>query len=211
MQQQGEYTIAADIDTVWAALNDAEVLGRCITGCQHVEKVDETHFDVKVKAKVGPVSASFQAALELLDLNPPQSYTIQGNVKGGAAGFGKGAAKVQLSQAGEQTLLSYSVDASVGGKLAQVGSRLVDGAARKMADEFFAEFSQVVSQAGESQTSAETNATAEAAYVSDEQQSDNQQVNAESTSKNVEYEQSGSNKIWLIAFGVLLLAVLLAI
>ena len=206
MQQQGEYTIAADIDTVWAALNDADVLGRCITGCQHVEKVDDTHFDVKVKAKVGPVSATFQAALELLDLNPPQSYTIQGNVKGGAAGFGKGAAKVQLSQSGDQTLLSYSVEASVGGKLAQVGSRLVDGAARKMADEFFAEFTQVVSKPSDAETTTESGATSETQEAPAEQQS-----SAEPASKKIEYEQSGTNNIWLIAFGVLLLAVLLAI
>ena len=88
MEQAGEYRIAADRETVWAALNDPEVLGACITGCQGVEKIDDTHFDVSVKAKVGPVSATFQAALALEDLNPPESYTINGNVKGGAAGFG---------------------------------------------------------------------------------------------------------------------------
>ena len=144
--------------------------------------------------------------MELLDLNPPQSYTIQGNVKGGAAGFGKGAAKVQLSQSGDQTLLSYSVEASVGGKLAQVGSRLVDGAARKMADEFFAEFTQVVSKPSDAETTTECGATSETQEAPAEQQS-----SAEPASKKIEYEQSGTNNIWLIAFGVLLLAVLLAI
>ena len=141
MQQTGEYEIAASLQAVWDALNDPDVLGACITGCQEVTRVDEQHFDVRVKAKVGPVSATFQASLELKDLDPPRSYVIEGGVKGGAAGFGKGTAAVQLTEAGTadapSTRLSYTVDASVGGKLAQVGSRLVDGAARKMADEFY--------------------------------------------------------------------------
>ena len=142
MQQNGEYLIPAPVETVWQALNDPEVLGACIPGCQSVTQVDDTHFDASVKAKVGPVSATFQAGLELTDLNPPNSYTIAGNVKGGAAGFGKGTAAVSLADADGGTRLSYEVNANVGGKLAQVGSRLVDGAARKMADDFFSAFSE---------------------------------------------------------------------
>ena len=142
MDQAGEYVIAARREDVWTALNDPDILGACIEGCQEVTKVDDEHFDVKVKARIGPVSAVFQAALALNNLVPPESYTIEGSVKGGAAGFGKGTADVSLAEEDGSTVLRYSVNASVGGKLAQVGSRLVDGAMRKMADDFFAAFSE---------------------------------------------------------------------
>lgn len=146
MEQSGEYLITAGRDEVWQALNDPAVLQQCIAGCLSMDKVSDEQFDAKVKAKIGPVSATFAAQLLLSDINPPSSYTITANVKGGPAGFGKGAAQVALvdGEAAATTLLSYSVDASVGGKLAQIGSRLIDGAARKMADDFFAAFGELV-------------------------------------------------------------------
>ena len=194
MEQAGEYRVSAVRGDVWEALNDPEILGACITGCEGVTRIDDEHFDVKVKAKIGPVSATFDAALELSDLDPPASYVIQGNVKGGAAGFAKGSAKVALAEDGAETVLTYQVHANVGGKLAQVGSRLVDGAARKMADEFFAAFSERMSApAGEEQIASALPEDGTAA------------------SEEAEFESSGQRKIWIIAFVVLALAVILAI
>ena len=144
MQMTGEYRINADREAVWAALNDPEVLKACIPGCQELEQTSDGGFAAKVKAKVGPVSATFKGAVTLSDINPPESYTISGEGKGGAAGFAKGGAKVKLSEDGEATLLAYEVDAQVGGKLAQIGSRLIDGTAKKMAEQFFGSFAEQV-------------------------------------------------------------------
>ena len=142
MKQVGDYKILAHREAVWDALNDPDILGSCILGCQSVEKIDETHFDISLKAKVGPVNAKMQVQVELTDLVPPESYIIRGGAKGGAAGFAKGAASVKLIEEEDGTRLFYEVDANVGGKLAQVGSRLIDGAARKIADGFFSKFAQ---------------------------------------------------------------------
>ena len=222
MEQSGEYDIPASRSEVWAALNDPEVLGRCITGCQNVEQIDERHFDVKVKAKIGPVSATFQAALELDDLHPPESYTIKGGVKGGAAGFGKGDARVSLAEIDDaNTRLTYQVNGSVGGKLAQVGSRLVDGAARKMADEFFAAFrDHLASDASGGSNGGEETAGGALADVESSSQSAAVEAKespvSEPASENApaasepRYEKSGSNLIWIIAFVVLGLAILFA-
>lgn len=146
MEQSGEYLITARRDVVWQALNDPAVLQQCIAGCLSMDKVSDEQFDSKVKAKIGPVSATFTAQLMLSEIVPPNGYTITANVKGGPAGFGKGVAKVLLAQGevAQTTHLSYAVDASVGGKLAQIGSRLLDGAARKMADDFFSAFGELV-------------------------------------------------------------------
>jgi carbon monoxide dehydrogenase subunit G len=188
LEQSGEYEIGASRDQVWAALNDPDVLGACIAGCQNVDKIDAEHFDVSVKARIGPVSAKFQAALELKDLNPPASYVIEGSAKGGAAGFAKGSATVRLDELETGgTLLRYGVKANVGGKLAQIGSRLVDGAARKMADDFFAEFSKRLDP--------------QAAVAVDEP----------AVVEGNSFEESGQWKIWAIAFSVLILAAVLAI
>ena len=142
MKQVGDYKILAHREAVWEALNDPDILCSCILGCESVEKIDETHFDISLKAKVGPVNAKMQVQVELTDLVPPESYTIRGGAKGGAAGFAKGAASVKLIEEEGGTRLFYEVDANVGGKLAQVGSRLIDGAARKIADGFFSKFAQ---------------------------------------------------------------------
>ncbi|KPH75487.1 MULTISPECIES: CoxG family protein [Bosea] len=146
MTMNGEVTLPASLDAVWAALNDPEVLKACIPGCEQLNKDDETHFSAVVKVKLGPVKASFKGKVELVDLDPPNGYRIQGEGEGGIAGFAKGGAKVALSDAGEgQTLLRYDVEAQVGGKLMQLGSRLIDSVSKKLADEFFANFAKAVS------------------------------------------------------------------
>jgi len=144
MDMTGEHTIRAPRQAVWAALNDPEVLKQSIAGCEELNKTSDTEFQAQVTAKVGPVKAKFAGKVTLSDLNPPNGYTITGEGSGGAAGFAKGGAKVQLADAAGGTLLKYEVHAQIGGKLAQIGSRLVDGAARKMADEFFTAFAATV-------------------------------------------------------------------
>jgi uncharacterized protein len=140
MDMNGEYQIAAPRQRVWEALNDPEVLRQCIPGCEEIAKLSDVEWTAKVTAKVGPVKAKFGGKVTLSDLDPPNGYTITGEGTGGAAGFAKGGAAVKLVDAGVGTLLSYTVKAQVGGKLAQIGSRLIDGASRKLADEFFAAF-----------------------------------------------------------------------
>lgn len=150
MEMTGEYAIAAPRQRVWEALNDPETLKACIPGCETLTKTSDTSFEARVKAKVGPVSATFTGAVTLQDLNPPVSYTIAGEGKGGVAGFAKGGAKVHLEETSpDQTLLKYDVKAQVGGKLAQIGARLIDGTAKKLADEFFATFAATVGRPAE--------------------------------------------------------------
>ena len=144
MDMTGERLIAAPREAVWRALNDPETLRQCIPGCEKVEKTSDTGFAATVTAKVGPVKASFSGAVTLSDIDPPNGYTIRGEGKGGAAGFASGGAQVKLEDAEGGTKLSYVVDAKVGGKLAQIGSRLIDATARKMADDFFTKFSDLV-------------------------------------------------------------------
>ncbi|MBV9153327.1 MAG: carbon monoxide dehydrogenase subunit G [Alphaproteobacteria bacterium] len=140
MEMQGERRIPAPRQAVWERLNDPDTLKQCIPGCQEIEKTSDTEFTAKVRAKVGPVSANFTGKVTLADLNPPQGYTISGEGQGGVAGFAKGSAKVALDEEGADTVLRYGVQAQVGGKLAQIGSRLIDATARKMADDFFGKF-----------------------------------------------------------------------
>lgn len=129
-------------EQVWAALIDPEVLKECIPGCESIEKISDTKFAAKVMAAIGPVRARFNTSLTLENVNAPVSYTLVGNGKGGAAGFGRGSADIRLEESDGGTLLTYSADFKVGGKLAQVGSRLVMGATRKTADDFFGNFSR---------------------------------------------------------------------
>jgi carbon monoxide dehydrogenase subunit G len=147
MEMQGSVVIPAPRQVVWAALNDPEVLKRSIPGCQSITQTSPTEIDATVKTKVGPVSATFQGKVTLSDLDPPNGYTISGEGKGGAAGFAKGGAKVKLTDEGGGTRLTYDVSATVGGKLAQIGSRLIDQTSKKLADEFFQNFSQTVGSA----------------------------------------------------------------
>jgi uncharacterized protein len=144
MDMSGEYRIPAPREQVWAALNDPETLKASLPGCQSLEKLSDREFAATVVAKVGPVQAKFNGNVTLSNLNPPESYTISGEGKGGAAGFAKGGADVRLLEEGEVTVLTYTAKADVGGKLAQLGSRLIDGTAKKMADEFFNNFSRQV-------------------------------------------------------------------
>ena len=144
MEMTGDYVIAAPRATVWAALTDIEVLKAAIPGCEAIARTSADQIEATVTAKVGPVKASFQGVVTLSDLDPPNGYTIRGEGKGGAAGFARGGAKVSLTDAPGGTRLAYVVDAAVGGKLAQIGSRLIDATAKKLADEFFAAFSAKV-------------------------------------------------------------------
>ena len=147
MEMTGEYRITAPRETVWRALNDTEILKQCIPGCEEIVKVSDTEMTAKVVAKVGPVSARFAGKVTLSDLDPPNGYKITGEGTGGAVGFAKGGADVKLTpdETGQGTVLSYTVNAAVGGKIAQIGARLIDGTARKLADEFFGKFSTLVS------------------------------------------------------------------
>ena len=140
MKMSGEHVINAGREAVWEALNDPAVLKDCIPGCQEITKISDTEMQAVVLAKVGPVKAKFKGKIKLSDLDPPNGYTITGEGSGGAAGFAKGGAKVALEDVGGKTRLTYEVDAQIGGKLAQIGQRLIDGTAKKMADEFFAKF-----------------------------------------------------------------------
>ncbi len=150
MEMTGEFRIPAPRERVWQGLNDPEILKQAIPGCQTIEKVSDTEFTAKVVAKVGPVRATFGGKVNLTDLDPPKAYTISGEGNGGVAGFAKGSAKVSLDEdGGETTVLRYEVQAHVGGKLAQIGSRLIDATSRKMAEDFFSRFVAVMSPPAE--------------------------------------------------------------
>ncbi len=144
MEIKGEYRIAAPREKVFAALNDQAVLQACIPGCESLEKTSDTEMKAKVRMRIGPVSASFSGKVTLSDIDPPNGYRISGEGQGGAAGFAKGGAVVTLREDAGDTLLNYNVDAQVGGKIAQVGARLIDGTAKKLADEFFGKFATMV-------------------------------------------------------------------
>ncbi len=145
MQITGSFTVPAPRKRVWEALNDPEILRQCIPGCEELNRVGDNEFEGKVVAKVGPVKATFAGRVTLADLDPPNGYTIQGEGKGGVAGFAKGSAKVRLKDDAAGTVLEYDADASVGGKLAQIGGRLIEGAANQTAQGFFSKFSDLVS------------------------------------------------------------------
>ncbi len=144
MQMTGEYRIEASPATVWTGLNDPNVLQRCIPGCESVDRISDTEFTAKVVLQVGPVKARFAGKVTLSDLDPPNGYKISGEGQGGVAGFGKGGATVTLTPDGIGTVLRYAADAQVGGKIAQIGGRLIDATAKKLADEFFSRFAEVV-------------------------------------------------------------------
>ena len=144
MEMKGEQLVPASQADTWAALNDPEILKACVPGCESIERVTDSEYAVLMTARVGPVAAKFKGKLTLSDLKPPQSYSIAFEGQGGVAGFGKGGAQVQLAPEADGTRLTYQVRASVGGKLAQIGSRLVDAAARKLANDFFTAFNEKV-------------------------------------------------------------------
>ena len=140
MELQGERVIPASVDKTWAALNDPETLKACIAGCESLERTGDDSFSAVVAMKVGPVSARFKGNLQMTNIQPPNGYTINFDGQGGVAGFGKGSADVALTPDGANTLLKYNARATVGGKMAQVGARLIDAAAGKITDDFFKAF-----------------------------------------------------------------------
>jgi carbon monoxide dehydrogenase subunit G len=147
MDFTGRYVISAPAEAVWAALNDPEILKHCIPGCERLEKTSPTDFNAVVTLKIGPLKASFRGKVTLSDLEPPFRCKLTGEGQGGVAGFAKGHADVELTPEGDGTTLTYTAHASVGGKLAQIGQRLIDGAARQIADDFFGRFSQALAAA----------------------------------------------------------------
>jgi carbon monoxide dehydrogenase subunit G len=147
MELKGERLIPASVDTTWAALNNPEILKACITGCESLERTGDDAFQAMVAVRVGPVSAKFKGNLKMTDVQAPNSYTINFDGQGGVAGFGKGSADVSLAAEGSSTKLSYVARAQVGGKMAQVGSRLIDAAAGKIAEDFFTAFEAALAPA----------------------------------------------------------------
>jgi uncharacterized protein len=144
MTMTGEVTLLARRTQVWSMLNDPTVLKACIPGCQSLEKTSDSSFAAVAKIKIGPVSASFKGKVQLSEMDAPNGYTISGEGEGGIAGFANGSAKVHLADATEGTILRYDITANIGGRIAQMGSRLIDGVAKKMADQFFSNFASAI-------------------------------------------------------------------
>jgi uncharacterized protein len=144
MTMNGEVQLAAPREVVWAKLNDAEVLKQCIPGCEELNMTSDTEFLAVATIKIGPVKAKFKGKVHLSDIDPPNGYKISGEGEGGVAGFAKGGAVVKLTEKDGGTLLSYDVESQIGGKLAQLGQRLVQGTAKKLADDFFNKFAAAV-------------------------------------------------------------------
>lgn len=156
MEFSGRYAIPAPPEKVWEGLNDPQVLKTCIPGCEQIEKTTPTDFLATARLKIGPVSATFKGKVGLSELDPPHRCVLSGEGQGGVAGFAKGGAEVLLTPDGVGTILTYKAKANVGGKLAQIGQRLIDGAAKQIADDFFERFSKAVVSAPESDMSGET-------------------------------------------------------
>ena len=144
MEMRGEYQISADRQTVWDALNEPEVLRDCLEGCESFDKVSNSDFKARITTKVGPIKTTFACSIQLTDIDPPNAYTISGQGNGGASGFARGSIKVSLSESEGATVLGYAVDASLRGKIGQMGSRVVNSVARSMADKFFGNFMAIV-------------------------------------------------------------------
>ncbi len=167
MDMTGERRIPAPRQTVWTALNDTEVLKSCIPGCDKLERLETGELSASAAVKIGPISARFSGKVQLLDLDPPNGYRIEGEGTGGVAGFAKGGATVKLVTDGTDTVMSYDVKAQVGGKIAQLGARLIDATAKQMADAFFNRFASAVEAiaTADSASAASAVATAEAAPI----------------------------------------------
>ncbi len=201
MDMKGEYRIPASRAVVWAALNDIDVLKAAIPGCDTINRLSDTEIEATVTAKIGPVKASFKGLVTLSDIDPPNGYTIRGEGKGGPAGFAKGGAKVRLIEANSETILSYEVDASVGGKIAQIGARLIDSTAKKLADEFFAAFSALAA--------AKAAETSSSSSSSDAQPSSQTEMTQNQPSVTVP-PAAGPNYTWIIAAVVVVVIAALA-
>lgn len=199
MELEGSQIIAADRATVWAALNDPEVLKASLPGCQSLDKQDDTHFAAVVKQKIGPVAATFNATVELQNLNPPESYTIAGEGKGGAAGFASGLAHVSLKEVEAGTELTYKVEAKMGGKIAQLGARLIHGVAKSLADKFFATFKQQVEGPPPAVATAEPPAPAADAQAADATAAQDTQAPADGAAPDA--PQAEGKGLWKRIFG----------
>ncbi len=198
MEMAGERRIAAPAQRVWEALNDPEVLRACIPGCQSLEKEGDDRFNAVAEVKIGPIGARFKGAVALSDLDPPNGYTISGQGSGGVAGNAKGMAKVRLSPDGAGTLLSYTVEAQVGGRMAQLGGPLIDATARQMADKFFTKFGEVVGDEAAAATAAPAvavGATAQAVLPA-----------AASATLSAPTARGGFPWTWAVALGLAILA-----
>ena len=195
MKLSDEKRIQAPREDVWRGLNDPEILKQSIPGCESLEQVSDTEFNAVVQAKVGPVKAKFKGSVTLSDLNPPESYRISGEGKGGAAGFAKGGAQISLSEDGDATILKYEVDADVGGKLAQIGGRLLEGTSKKLAGEFFNNFEAAL-QGGGDDAGAEAEAEEPVVAV------------PAAEARTVGEQSGGSSKVWLIVGVVFVLGAL---
>ena len=167
MKMNGEFRVPTDRETVWRALNDPEVLKECLPGCQEIEKTSDTEMTATLVIKVGPVKATFKGGVTLSDLDPPNGYTLSGQGQGGTAGFASGEAKVKLVGESGETVVHYDVDAKVGGKLAQIGSRLIDSTAKKLAKQFFDSLAEKLGGGEEAETVDEAVPEAEAAAPAD--------------------------------------------
>jgi uncharacterized protein len=200
MDMTGEFRIAAPKQAVWKALNDPDVLRQCIPGCEELLKTSDNEFTAKVTVRVGPVKARFAGKVTLSDLDPPNGYKISGEGQGGAAGFANGGATVRLEADGDGTLLKYTVNASIGGKLAQIGARLIDGTARKLADEFFATFASLVAAGAATAIPAAVEAPAPAAAAS-----------AAVATATPPPSRSPGLKPWVWVVGLIVIAILLLI
>ena len=161
MKMNGEFRVPTDRETVWRALNDPEVLKECLPGCQEIEKTSDTEMTATLVLKVGPVKATFAGGVTLSDLDPPNGYTLSGQGQGGTAGFASGEARVRLVDEGGETVVQYDVDAKVGGKLAQIGSRLIDSTAKKLARQFFDSLAEKLGGGEEAETEPEATAPAQ--------------------------------------------------
>lgn len=149
MEFKGSYLIPASPQRVWNALNDPQILRQCVPGCERMDKTDATHFSAAAVLKIGPVKATFNANIALDNLDPPRRCTLKGEGQGGVAGFARGEAEVVLTPEDGGTTLAYTAQAQIGGKLAQIGQRLIDGAAKQIADDFFVRFAAAVASAQE--------------------------------------------------------------
>lgn len=195
MKLSDEKRIDAPREDVWRGLNDPEILRQSIPGCESLERVSDTEFNAEVQAKVGPVKARFKGSVTLSDLNPPESYRISGEGKGGAAGFAKGGATITLSEDAGATILKYDVDADVGGKLAQIGGRLLEGTSKKLAGEFFNNFEAALKDGTPS-------------AAADDAADDAPAPAPEVEARTVGAQSAGSSRVWLIVGAVFVLGAL---
>lgn len=204
MKLSDEKRLEAPREEVWRGLNDPEILKQSIPGCESLTQISDTEFEAEVRAKVGPVKAKFKGSVKLTDLNPPESYRISGEGKGGAAGFAKGGAVVTLTEDGDGTILKYDVDADVGGKLAQIGGRLLEGTSKKLAGEFFDNFETALKGEGADADASGDEAESEADAAPAEQPAP-QPAPAERT---VSESGTGISKILVVIGAVLVIGAL---